>query len=155
MRTTYTLLLLFALVAAAGCGESSAHGTSSDYRYYDVDKPMLAIERQHFGGGTLVTPKRRTYPYGLDLSNLSRTAIAEQVRIRFRIYKGTFAVDDQVVQVGDLRPGDTRRVEGSFEVEALYTGSAVDLTWQYDSQLNTVNILQPATLLEDLPRDTY
>lgn len=157
-RTRFLLTLLLLLLPAAfagGCGESAMHRVDSDDRFYEVDKPMLLIDRQHFGGGRRISEERRSYPYGLDLTNASRLANAEQVRIRFRFYRNDLAVDDQMVQVGDMRPGDTRRIAGEFEVPALYTGSDVELIWQYDFRTWRVDLKQPVYRVEDLGKLAY
>ncbi len=147
---------LFTVALVAGCGESSAHSVASDYRYYETDRVILLVDRQHFGGGQDLSPTRVSFPYGFDLTNASRFANAERVRLRLRIFaQNGRAEDDHVFDFGDLKPGETRRVEGTVEAPRLYSGSEATLIWQSGDRTFSADIKQGVYRLEDIKPGEY
>ena len=143
------------MLILTGCGESKSNYVSSDYRFYEYDKPLLAISKDHYGGGSRISEDKIVYPYGLDIENLSEYGIAESLRIRFRIYVKDVVVDDHVVQIGDLFPKKKKHIEGKFEVPYNYTDSEVLLTYQIDGKIIKQNLKSNSFFLEDTKKLQY
>lgn len=141
------LLLLGALLP--GCGESSLHSRSSDYRYADSGVPLLSISREHFGGGSFLPDGSFSYPWGFRLENISSRATAESVRLLLRIRRGELDWDDHLIQLGDFPPKTTRDCSGEVSVIRDYTASQLLLIWQQEGRIQQVDLRENHTLLED------
>jgi hypothetical protein len=149
------LTILYASLMLVGCGESKANYVSSDYRYYETDMPLLAVSKDHYGGGVMISESMRNFPYGMDIDNLSEYGIAESLRIRIRVYVKDMIVDDHLIQIGDVFPKTQQHIEGVIEVPSNYTGTDVILTYQIDSKIIKQDLKTNQYFLEDVEKLSY
>ncbi len=155
--TGYKILVTIFTVAAliSGCAESRINSVTTDSPYLDVEKPMLVIKNEHFGGGYTLENGKRAYFAGGEIFNFGNQP-AYSATIRVRIYeKNGGAYDDYNIYLGDIQPAKSAAFDEKYEVISTYGDSEISLTYQDDSKINTM-ILKPLVKnINNLDKNSY
>jgi len=126
-----------------GCAESRINSVTTDSPYTQADKPMLVLQKEHFGGGyTIEGTKKRTFPAGGEIHNYGAEP-AYSAKIRVRIFDASGgAYTDFTIHLGDIGKAKFVAFDETYEVPTDYSGSEIVLTYQDSQKINSV-VLKP------------
>lgn len=145
-----------ALTAAFGCAESRINSVTTDSPYTEADKPMLVLEKEHFGGGyTIEGTQKRTFFAGGELHNFGgEPAYSVNIRVRIKDRTGK-EYSDFMIYLGDIGKAKSAVFDEKYEVPGDYSGSEIILTYQDSQRINSVVLKPGANNINNQDKNSY